>query len=163
MVHYVHVTGRQHGDTSTRTDHQIERLEERIKAAVPEGSKWHGMFYHRRRKRADPSRFRKGLIFAFMGHKGLKRLDEIWYHTWTVVINLEVKGDFNEALMRTRLKQEMTVERIECTTGRPLDAVTKCMLQLKNRIPWLEDGQAKRQDSNGCHFFGIWFEVGRHI
>jgi hypothetical protein len=79
------------------------------------------------------------------------------------VINLEIEGDFKEGLIRTLLGLDMTVERMECTEGKGLDAVTKCMLELRNKIPWLEDRQAETEDSKGCQYFGKWFKIGRHI
>ena len=163
MIQYVHVVGRQHGVTPNTTDDRIGRLEETIKLALPEGSKWHGMFYHQGRKRVHPSWFRKQLILAFAGHKGLKDLDRIWYQTWIFVVNLEIEGDFREGPMRTILGLDMTLERMECTDGSGLDAVTRSMLQLRNEIPWLQDRQARRGDSEGCVYFGKWFEIGRHI
>lgn len=76
---------------------------------------------------------------------------------------MEIEGDFKEGLIRTLLGLEMTVERMESTDGRGLDAVTKCILQLRNKIPWLEDRQVRKEDSKGCRYFGEWFEIGRHI
>ncbi|KAJ5642276.1 hypothetical protein N7490_006276 [Penicillium lividum] len=154
MVHYVHVIGRKHGVTSSKIDDQIGRLEETIGFALPEGSKWHGIYYHQGRKRVHPSWFRKELIFAFAGHKGLKRLDEIWYQTWIFVVNLKIEGGFQESLIRKLLGLDMTVERVECTDGGRLDELTKCMLQLKNEIPWLDNGQARKEDPKGCFYFG---------
>jgi hypothetical protein len=127
------------------------------------GSEWHGMSYRQSRKRIHPSWFRKEIIFAFAGHKGLKRLDEIWYQTWIFVVNLKIEGDFNENIVRTVLGLDMTVERIEFTDGGRLDALTKCMLQLRNEIPWLENGQARKEDPEGCWYFGKRFEIGRHV
>ena len=69
------------------------------------------------------------------------------------VVNLKIEGDYKESLIRTLLGLDMTVERVECTDGRGLDAVTKCMLQLRNKLPWLEDRQARKEDSNGCTYF----------
>lgn len=163
MVHYVYVIGRQHGVTSSKTDAQIRRLEKTINFALPKGSTWHGMYYHQDRKRAHPSWFRKELIFAFAGHKGLNRLDEIWYQTWIFKVNLKIEGGSKEGDIRTLLGLDMTVERIECTDGRGLDAVTKCMLQLRDTIPWFQDGQARKEDPNICTYFGKWFEIGRHV
>ncbi|KAJ5767413.1 uncharacterized protein N7511_005029 [Penicillium nucicola] len=77
MTHYIHVIGRQHGVFPSKIDDQIERLEETIKFALPEDSKWHGIYYRQGRKRAHPSWLRKELVFEFMGRNGLKRLDEI--------------------------------------------------------------------------------------
>jgi hypothetical protein len=163
MVRYVHIVGRQHGVTPSKIGDKIRRLEETIRLALPEGSKWHGMYYHQRRKRAHPSWLRKELIFTFAGQKGLKRLDEIWYQTWIFVVNLEIESDFREDLLQTLFGLLMTVERMECTDATGLDAVTKCMLQIRNEIPWLEDREAKKEDSKGCSYFGKWFELGRHI
>ena len=162
-MHYVHIIGRQHGVTPSKIEDQIRRLEETMGSALPEGSQWHGMFYHQGRKRVHPSWFRKKLIFAFAGHKGLKRLDEIWYQTWIFVVNLKIEGNSQERLIRTLLDLHMTTERLEYTDGRQLDALTKCMLHLKNEIPWLDNGQARKEDPKGCWYFGKRFEIGRHV
>jgi len=55
MVYYVHVIGRQHGVTSSKIKDQIGRLEDTIVFALPEGSKWHRMFYYQGRKRVHLS------------------------------------------------------------------------------------------------------------
>lgn len=78
----------------------------------------------------------------------------MWYQTWVFVVNLEIKGDFREGLLRTLLELLMTVERMECTDWGELDAVTKCMLKVRNEIPWLEDREARNADPNGCLYFG---------
>jgi hypothetical protein len=108
---------------------------------------WHGMAYHQGRKRQHPSWFRKELIFACAGHKGLKRLDEIWYQTWVFVINIKIEGDMNERLIRAVLGLEMTVEKVEHTEGGQYDALTKRMLHLRNEISWSNDGQAGKEDA----------------
>ncbi len=163
MTHYIHVIGRQHGVSPSKIDDQIERLEKTIKFALPEDSKWHGIYYHQGRKRVHPSWLRKELIFAFMGRKGLKRLDEIWYQTWIFAVNLKIEGVFTESLIQRLLRLYMTVERVEITDARRLNELTKCILQLRDQIPWLENGQAEKEDSQGCRCFGNRFEVGRHI
>lgn len=90
-------------------------------------------------------------------------MDEIWYQTWIFEVNLKIEGNFKESLIRTLLGLDMTVERMGCTDGRGLDAVTKCMLQLRNKIPWLEDSRARKEDSKDCWYFGKRFEIGRHV
>lgn len=161
MVHYVHVIGRQHGIISSKTDDQIRCLENTFKITLPEGSKWHGIYYKQARK-GDPSWLRKELIFACMGHKGLKRLDEIWYHTWIFEVNLEIQGDYKECLIRQVLGLDMTVERMKDTEGRRLDAVKKCMLELRNKIHWLNI-RSRQGDSEGCRSFGEYFGIGRDV
>jgi hypothetical protein len=79
------------------------------------------------------------------------------------VVNLEIESDFREDLLRTLFGLLMTAERMECTDATGLDAVTKCMLQIRNEIPWLEDREAKKEESKICLYFGKWFELGRHI
>jgi hypothetical protein len=98
-----------------------------------------------------------------MGRKGLKRLDEIWYQTWIFAVNLKIEGDFTESLIQRHLRLHMTVEWMERTDGKRFDASTKNILQLRNEIPWLENGQAGKKDLQGCRCFGNRFEVGRHI
>jgi hypothetical protein len=112
-MHYVHIIARQHGVPPSKISDHIGRLEEAIGLALPPNSMWHGMAYHQGRKRQHPSWFRKELIFACAGHKGLKRLDEIWYQTWVFVINMKIEGDMNERLIRAVLGLEMTVEKVE--------------------------------------------------
>jgi hypothetical protein len=132
MTQYVHVIGRQHGVSSSKIDAQVKCLEENIKFALPEDSQWHGMYYNQGRKRLHPSWLRKELIFAFMGRKGLKRLDEIWYQTWIFAVNLKIEGDFTESLIQRHLRLHMTVEWMERTDGKRFDASTKNILQLRN-------------------------------
>jgi hypothetical protein len=117
MTHYIHVIGRQHGVSPSKVDDQIDRLEKTIKFALPEDSEWHGICYHQGRKRVHPSWLRKELIFAFMGRKGLKRLDDIWYQTWISAVNLKIEGGFTESLIPKLLGLYMTVERVESTDG----------------------------------------------
>ena len=57
----------------------------------------------------------------------------------------------------------MTVERVELTDEGRLDALTKRMLQLRNEILWLDDGQAGMEDPKRCRYFGKQFEIGRHV
>jgi hypothetical protein len=97
LLRIVNVISRQHGVSSSKIDAQVKFLEENIKFALPEDSQWHGMYYNQGRKRLHPSWLRKELIFAFMGRKGLKRLDEIWYQTWIHAVNLKIEGDFQKA------------------------------------------------------------------
>ncbi|KAJ5655012.1 hypothetical protein N7490_002015 [Penicillium lividum] len=163
MVHYVHIIARQHGVTPSKISDHIGHLEEAIRLALPPTSMWHGMVYHQGRKRQHPSWFRKELIFAFAGHKGLKRLDEIWYQTWVFVVNMKIEGDLNESLIRAVLGLEMTVEMVERTDGGQFDALTKRMLQLRNEISWSHDGQTGKEDAQGCWYFGKRFEIGRHV
>jgi hypothetical protein len=163
MVHYVHIIARQHGVPPGKIRDHIGRLEEAIGLALPPNSMWHGKAYHQGRKRQHPSWFRKELIFACMGHKGLKRLDEIWYRTWVFVINMKIEGDMNERLIRAVLGLEMTVEKVEHTDGGQFDALAKRMLHLRNEIPWSNDGKAGKEDVQGCWYFGKRFEIGRHV
>ncbi|KAJ5642596.1 hypothetical protein N7490_006596 [Penicillium lividum] len=163
MVHYVNVIGRQHGITSSNIDDHIERLEKTIRFALPKGSKWHGMYYHQVRKRVHPSWFRKELIFTFAGQKGLKRLDEIWYQTWIVEMNLRIEEDFEDSRISTLLGLDMTVERVGSTNGMRLDELTKCMLQLRNKVSRLGNGKAREVHPNNRWYFGEWFDIGRHI
>jgi hypothetical protein len=76
---------------------------------------------------------------------------------------LKIEGGFTESLIQNLLRLHMTVERMESTDGGRLDALTKCILQLRDQIPWLENGQAGKEDSQDCQCFGKQFEVGRHI
>lgn len=66
-------------------------------------------------------------------------MDEIRYHTWIFVLNLKIEGNFREGLIRTLLGLEMTVKKIEGTDGTGLDAATKRMLHLRNKILWLNN------------------------
>jgi hypothetical protein len=99
-----------------------------------------------------------------MGRNGLERLDEIWYQTWVFDVNLSIEGDLGETPIRTIIGQAMKVERL--VTGRgQLDELTRhVLLELRNKIPWLEDGQAEKESPEGCRYFGKWFElkIGRH-
>jgi len=79
------------------------------------------------------------------------------------VLNLKIEGNFREGLIRTLLGLEMTVKKIEGTDGTGLDAATKRMLHLRNKILWLKDRQVRKENWNGCWYFGKWFEIGRHI
>lgn len=79
------------------------------------------------------------------------------------MVNLEIKSDFREDLLRTLLGLFMTVERMECTDATGLNAVTKCMLHIRNGIPWRENREAQKDDSKDCSYFGKWFELGRDI
>ncbi|KAJ5547512.1 hypothetical protein N7513_004746 [Penicillium frequentans] len=163
MVHYVQILARQHGVSSSKISDHIERLEEAIGLALPPTSTWHGLAYHQGRKRQHPSWLRKELIFACAGHKGLKRLDEIWYQTWVFVMNMKIEGDLNESLIRSVLGLEMTVEKVERTDGGQYDALTKRMLHLRNEIAWSHDAQAGKAGAQGCWYFGRLFEIGRHV
>lgn len=57
----------------------------------------------------------------------------------------------------------MTVESLEFTDEGWLDALTKRMLQLRDEISWLDDGQAGTDDPESCRYFGNMFEIGRHV
>lgn len=85
----------------------------------------------------------KGTHLAVAGHNGMKRLDEIWYQTWIFVVNWNVEWDIKEGPIRMPLVLDMTVERMECTDGRGLDALTTCILRLRNKIPWFREKASK--------------------
>lgn len=79
------------------------------------------------------------------------------------MINLKVEGNFNKSLIRTLLELDMTVERVEFMDEGRLDALTKRMLQLRDEISWLDDGQAGTDVPESCRYFGKHFEIGRHV
>jgi hypothetical protein len=76
----------------------------------------------------------KGTYLAVAGHNGMKRFDEIWCQTWIFVVNWNAEWEFKEGPIRMLPVLDMTVERMECTDGRGLDALTTCILQLRNKI-----------------------------
>lgn len=98
-----------------------------------------------------------------MGRKGPSRLDEIWYQTWILAVNLKIEEDFTISLIQKLLRLYMTVERVESADGGRRNALTKCIIQLRDQILWLVNGQAGKEDSQVCRCFGKRVEVGRHI
>jgi hypothetical protein len=81
-------------------------------------------------------------------------LDEIWYQTLIFAVNLKIERGFTESLIQKLLRLYTTVKRVESTDGGRLNALTKCILQLRDQISWLENGQAGKEDSQGCRCFG---------
>lgn len=52
------------------------------------------------------------------------------------MLNLKTEGNLKEGFIRTLLAlEEMTVEKVEGIDGSGLDAITKRILYLRNKIP----------------------------
>lgn len=51
MIHYIHVTGRQHGVTADTASHQAQLLEETMKRAFSESAQCRGVYYQEVRQR----------------------------------------------------------------------------------------------------------------
>jgi hypothetical protein len=96
MVHYIYVNGRQHGVTMDTAQHQFQLLKETIKRDFSETSQCHGMYYRKIRKQPHPSWLRKEVVYALAGKKGTQLLNEVWYNTCLLIVNLKIEGDLDE-------------------------------------------------------------------
>jgi hypothetical protein len=162
MVRFIHVYGRQRGITRDTADRHIRFLEQAMHHKFGENAQCHGICHHQDRIQPHPSWLRRELVYACAGEKGIDLLNEVWYNTWILRINLKIEGNLDERTIRELLGLHMKVERIQFTEWGP-NETTKRMRHLRDEIPWLADGSIKMRDTGGCRYFGRRFEIGRDI
>jgi hypothetical protein len=163
MTYYIHVKGKQHGITIESAQIHVQLLEETIKRAFSDNSKYHGVYYHQTRIRPHPSWLRRELVYIWGGRNGMELLEKVWYNTWMILINLKVEGTLDEVLLRTLLGLNMKVESVEVTETGPNGTVTR-MRELRDAIPWPADAlPVETRNMEHCRYFGEQFGIGRDI
>lgn len=163
MVYYIHIKGKQYGFTTESAQLHVQLLEETIKRAFSDTAQYHGVCYHQIRKRPHPSWLRRNFVYGLAGRKGIELLEQVWYNSWIILINLKVKGDLDETLLRALLGLNMKVESVEITELGSSRTV-KCMRHLRDGIPWPADASpVETRNMELCRYFGNRFGIGRDV